>query len=981
MSIDYTQSEKSLQYALCFSSMGFPIFPCHSWVENCCTCDDANCSDAAKHPLTPHGFKDASLDQKQIAEWHTETQGLCNWAIATGNGMCVLDDDSYKNLQGLEPYKPLPETFTVETGGGGLQYYFRLPDGISLPCRTGILPGCDLKADGGYVIIPPSMHRKGNRYRLLTSWDTPLAPCPKWLIDLALGKTELLKFENADTPILTVATDLSNHAGANEGSRNHELCRLAGIHLARGEDAETIELLALAWAGRCNPPYPDNKARDTVRSLCKKHEAKSDNKSTHAVAADAVEIVQSADRKPQTVNADSISIGNSEEEEQSAVCGLRTNKPTLSADALHGVSGDIVNAVSPETEADATAILLTLLTGFGNAVGRNPHFQVGADRHGCNLFTLLIGDTSSSKGMAWGVSRYLLSKADANWQNNCLVSGLGSGEGLIERVRDATSEFDADSQKIVITDAGATDKRLLVQQEEFASLLKLSKREGNTVSDVLRQAWDGKPLEVLNRRKNTLRSTEAHISIVGMITADELAHCLRNHPDAVNGFSNRFLFCCCSRSKLLPSGGNIRVLDQFLQPLADAINKAKSMCELKRDADAETLWVENYPMLADGGNGAYGKATARARPQVMRLALVYALLDCSDFIMQKHLQAALALWDYCSKSAALVFSDNNNTISDTEPLEMLLLHAIETSPGISKTQLHEATGKKFSADARASALVWLQGQGLAYFESHPLPQGGPAVKCWYPGKPQKGVASVDTLGDRRPLDADDVKQSADRKPQTADCRPLDADDVKQSAAVCGEQKAIEANGLRSAVCGEQKAIEANGLRSAVCGEQKAIEANGLRSAVCGEQKAIEANGLRSAVCGEQKAIEANGLRSAVCGEQKAIEAKRECGFVNAYPDADSVKKAIWYGNRGKILKDEEGNCTLELPKPDLKLQAAWEKFGAEICSEYLTDAEFFAGLDAELLAAQNSAKTTEARGRDICPSPWLPSLPDAFMRQ
>ena len=774
MSIDYSNTEKSLQYALAFTAMGFHVFPCHSWVEDQCTCDDQNCAEAAKHPLTVHGYKDATLQQEQITQWHKETQGLCNWATATGKGMCVLDDDAYKKLQGLEPYKPLPETFAVETGGGGLHYYFRLPNGISLPCKTGILPGCDLKADGGYVIIPPSMHCKGNRYRLLTSWDTPLAPCPQWVIDLALNKKlELLKFEKADAPILAVATDLSNHAGANEGSRNQELCRLVGIHLARGEDAESIEPLALAWAGRCQPPYPERSAIDTVKSLAKKHDA---NRKPQAANADGF---ADADRR---CPADSLSISNSVEEERSAACGLRNEKPTLSADALHGMSGKIVNAIAPETEADATAILLTLLTGFGNAVGRSPCFLVGADRHSTNLFALLVGDTASSKGMAWGVSRYLLAKADTNWQNHCLVSGLGSGEGLVERVRDATSEFDVESQSMVITDAGATDKRLLVQQEEFASVLKLSRREGNTVSDVLRQAWDGKPLEVLNRRKNALRSTEAHISIVGMITADELSHCLRNHPDAVNGFSNRFLFCSCERSKLLPSGGNIRVLDQFVKPLTEAIAKAKSMGELKRDADADALWREQYASLTEAKAGAIGKAVARARPQVMRLALVYALLDSSDCIKCEHLQAALALWDYCSKSAALIFSDNNNPSSDGEPLEMLLLHAIEAAPGISRNQLHEATGKKFSAEARASALAWLQEQGLAHAESKPLPQGGPAAEYWFLGEPR--------TANREPLVADAVSRAT-------------ADSISNSEG----QERFAVRGSRFAVRGSRFAVK------------------------------------------------------------------------------------------------------------------------------------------------------------------------------
>lgn len=159
--------------------------------------------------------------------------------------------------------------------------------------------------------------------------------------------------------------------------------------------------------------------------------------------------------------------------------------PTLGAEALHGLAGEIVRLISPHTEADDAAILYQTLAVFGTAVGRRPHYLVESDRHHANLFIAIVGNTAKGrKGTSWGRVRRLMEIADPTLSER-LESGLSSGEGLIWAVRDSSEDHD-----------GAQDKRLLVMESELASPLKVMAREGNTLSAVVRNAWDTGTLQI-----------------------------------------------------------------------------------------------------------------------------------------------------------------------------------------------------------------------------------------------------------------------------------------------------------------------------------------------------------------------------------------------------------------------------------------------------------------------------------------------------
>ena len=183
-------------------------------------------------------------------------------------------------------------------------------------------------------------------------------------------------------------------------------------------------------------------------------------------------------------------------------------------------------------------------------------------------------------------------------------------------------------------DAGVADKRLLVVESEFASVLKMNSREGNILSAVLRQAWDEGDLRTLV--KNSPESaTGAHISVIGHITDTELRRYL-DATESANGFGNRFLWLSVRRSKFLPDGGSLS--DEELTPLVnhlkEAFRFAGTVGRIQRDQTAAALWRAAYEALSTGRPGLAGALTGRAEAQVVRLSVLYALLDLSAVIRE-----------------------------------------------------------------------------------------------------------------------------------------------------------------------------------------------------------------------------------------------------------------------------------------------------------------------------------------------------------
>lgn len=161
---------KMLDHALEYANRGWHVFPLRSPVNGGCSCTKGDCQSPAKHPRTPNGLNDATIDQRAITEYWTRWSDA-NIGIRTGriSGIVVLDIDA--NHGGLESWRDLQDlncrvdALTCHTGGGGLHLYFQAPDDEPKSSTSEIGPGVDTRAEGGYVVAPPSLHISGKRYQ------------------------------------------------------------------------------------------------------------------------------------------------------------------------------------------------------------------------------------------------------------------------------------------------------------------------------------------------------------------------------------------------------------------------------------------------------------------------------------------------------------------------------------------------------------------------------------------------------------------------------------------------------------------------------------------------------------------------------------------------------------------------------------------------------------------------------------------------
>ena len=174
--------ESPLDYALRYAALGWKVFPCKG-----------------KHPLIKRWQHEASCDEQRIRAWWRQFPGG-NIAVVTGkaSGIFAVDidprnggDDSLDKL--ISQYGAIPDDVTQGTGGGGVHYFYSYPEG-GIKSRPGFLPGIDIKSDGGYVILAPSIHPNGGVYGFDSCSDplegAILKPPPLWLLTLLVKKTK-----------------------------------------------------------------------------------------------------------------------------------------------------------------------------------------------------------------------------------------------------------------------------------------------------------------------------------------------------------------------------------------------------------------------------------------------------------------------------------------------------------------------------------------------------------------------------------------------------------------------------------------------------------------------------------------------------------------------------------------------------------------------------------------------------------------------
>ncbi|MDR2573570.1 MAG: DUF6371 domain-containing protein [Desulfovibrio sp.] len=411
--------------------------------------------------------------------------------------------------------------------------------------------------------------------------------------------------------------------------------------------------------------------------------------------------------------------------------------PVFSFDACPGILGEFVRLATRDSEADPAAVAITALVRFcaeiyGHAPDQGPHLYIGETVHAPRLFAVICGNSSKARK---GTSRHPVTKLFG--REHCYLADLrewglplparesggplSTGEGLAYHVRDESDEERERRQRQnpnePIREKG--DKRLMIQDEEFASGLTCTKREGNTLSMGLRCFWDDGDYAPLTKN-NPVTVKGAHINIITHITMQELAVCLGD-VQAFNGFGNRFLWICARRSKLvaMPPRMPETELAPIQRELWRRVAQAQKRGAMTMTASALEMWEGIYPEISREHTGLAGSIINRAEAQAQRLALVYALLDGQEHIDVPHLKAALAMWGYAQDSALYIFGDRS-----VDPLEEKLLEILKQGP-LSATDLSAAFSRNIPKERLQPLLQQLEAQQRIHIHKDKSGKGRP----------------------------------------------------------------------------------------------------------------------------------------------------------------------------------------------------------------------------------------------------------------
>ena len=719
-----------LEWALEYIGRGWPVLPLYPVVNGKCACPDGvykvgpdptkwRCS-PGKHPYANlhRGLKDATLKIDQVKLWWGRLWPDAGIGISLiGAKLLDIAPDGVVDLADFIA-RGLPETLTFRSGGGeGHQHFlYRLPDGapqarLCLPTRY------DIMSDG-YCVAPPTLHWSGGQYTWL-EYDSVTEPAepPLWALELLLdqlnGRTSAATISVPGDAILStngeppLEIDLDVWDGL-----SHAQDRSAGLWAIAGE---------LAQAGA-------NEAT-IIEALRERDQTLGWHKYANRADADK-QYLQIARRQLANVMP-RIHLNGSLPNAMPQTSTVTTEPwpEPLEKAAFYGPLGEFVLDVARQSEADPAALLGMTLCAVSVLLDPRSGSYAGHAWHPARVWCVLVGPTGRArKGTAGKIAEAIVRAADPDFGKTHVQEGLSTGEGLIWKIHDEIQKWDARSKPPgwVTSEPGIDDKRLLVIESEFASPLRVQQRDGNTLSPIVRRAWDLSSYGVLEMMTKTSpgRATGAHVVIAGHVTREELLKYVER-TELVNGFANRFLWMAARRHQELPFGEEVdaQLIGNFASVVAQAVTWSEAGHRMGWAPETRQDWQQAYHELGQGFGGMFGAVTARAEPQVLRIAQVFAALDRTNMLRPHHLEAALAVWRYVERSCRWIFGE---VLGDQHADDILL--GLKTQGEMTRTDLRAWLGKSVSSASLTRALEVLASAGLTKVEMRT--NGGRPAEVW-----------------------------------------------------------------------------------------------------------------------------------------------------------------------------------------------------------------------------------------------------------
>jgi hypothetical protein len=635
-----------------------------------------------KRPATRHGFLDATDNAARLEELFARpTQRPDGWewgvALVPGkSGYVVVDIDDMSVKSAL----PLSDTAFVQTASGGEHHYYKKLEDVyvtnSSPWR-----GVDIRADNGYVVAPGTTTEWGE----WSATETRAAQCPHQI------------WERLST------SEQERHIG-------HWVKYLPDK--CEPEDVEYVELLlSYGWThprvqNDCIYIQRPGKGQGTPSAMIGWISPGVAKYQSSNSSFDDVLLPLTRDERPEWTylsGAQEPSVWSLDELKK--WLNHQESRPLLAEDspAFHGLLGEYARLLHVGREADPGWILLAAVTGCGFLIGPYPFYSMGGSKQRANLFAVAVGSSSSRKSAPWDEfyrrcvvealkhtlaslptprpstpptsnikvtltekEQKITEKAAELRATFGVLSGSVSGEALIRKIKEYTN----------------LDMPMLYDESEFGTLLTSAQRDGMTLGQELRKAYDGKRLSYNSQAKGDFVVEEGHyFCLYSNITPIELANTMTKN-EAANGFGNRFLWCygdkrhritydarnlAYSDEELADMSGEDRALLSTMRGSVATIDEARlgEICKeiIKRCDEASNrgevrMSPSAYELFDtmcgeldhDHPTGLADALIARGGNHVVRLSLVYALMDNSKLIQPVHLKAAWAMWQHCRNS-------------------------------------------------------------------------------------------------------------------------------------------------------------------------------------------------------------------------------------------------------------------------------------------------------------------------------------------
>lgn len=627
--------------------------------------------------------------RRQPHQWRQKLEGWTgNIGVVCGNGLVVVDVDLYHpagqdSLDALRDRGLSLHTVTTLTGGGGCHLYYR----ADVPIRSGPLPGypgIDIKGEGGQVVVPPSVHPNGHPYE----WEFNFAPGDVELVILGDPLRALLERQastgessrDLDERDERAANLLLEHFGGHSPRQRQTTIEVCRPGKERGVSAEVgyfgpgvTKVWTSNWPGLAAGIYELSKLRKLA-----------------GVPGPQFTIPEVKTELPDgyrlwRVGDDAIP------------------DPVLARAAYIGPVGAYLDLLEGQTEAHPAAIGIQVLAALGTLIGRRAHYRAGNIVQHCNVFAAVLGPSSEgAKGVADHDALALVDLVVPSFLTKHSIGGLGSGEVLIRELAD-----DQDPP---------AERRRIVHDAELSSVLKVVKRDGSILGDVLRKAFDYAPLHHSTVQHKRVIASGHHIAVVGSITPGEL-RALIDEMAIVNGFANRFLYVWSRLTRLLPYGGEIdraavsALAEEIAQGLEalEARIKINGTVQCRLQPTALEQWTAFYNEHRTGvGDGILKALSGRHVAHAARLATIYAVLDRSTVIRAKHIDAAAAWCNYSLDSTAKAFT------SSVPGKAGKLLEAVRAAmpDGLIGTEVNNRVSHNWKAGELASARAELEDKHL-----------------------------------------------------------------------------------------------------------------------------------------------------------------------------------------------------------------------------------------------------------------------------